>query len=281
MRFDSIIDIQQLNEHLHDPDWVVVDCRYNLTDPGFGKRAYLSGHIPGAVFADINTQLSSPVIPGKTGRHPLPEITAISQTFSKWGIDQDVQVVAYDDGGGKYAARLWWLLHWLGHTSVAVLNGGLQAWEAAGNALDQKTETKSPRKFTPTPQPQMILDLTQLAAIPDDIALIDSRSPGRYAGKVEPIDPVAGRIPGAQNHFFQKNLQKDLAFHSLEKLRQQFQNLTGEKQAADVVFYCGSGITASHNILSMYTAGLGMAKLYPGSWSEWITDPNRPIETDN
>ncbi|MCB2180011.1 sulfurtransferase [bacterium] len=281
MEYHSILSIEQLKPHLTDPNWVIVDCRYDLADPQFGSRAYTSGHIPGAVFADINTQLSGQVIPGKTGRHPLPEIEKISGIFSNWGIEQDVQVVAYDDGGGKFAARLWWLLHWLGHSKVAVLDGGINHWQAAGYPMEIKPYKKNPRKFVPHPNPEMILDLSRLETIPNNLLIIDSRAPERYAGKMEPIDPIAGRIPGAKNRFFQNNLQSDGTFLSLKLLREQFEALANHTTIENTVFYCGSGITGSHNVLAMYTAGLGMAKLYPGSWSEWITDPNRPIERDD
>lgn len=280
MAFDSIVDITQTNSHLHDPDWLIVDCRYDLFDPQFGKQAYLSGHIPGAVFADINTQLSGPVIPGKTGRHPLPEINSLTETFTFWGIDENVQVVAYDDGGGKFAARLWWLLHWLGHTKAAVLDGGIHIWEKAGLQLETGVSKRTPRRFIPRLQSQMVGTLSQMDSISRELRIIDSRAPERFAGKFENIDPIAGRIPGAKNHFYQDNLTNDLTFLPKHKLQAQISPLIENVQPEDVVFYCGSGITGAHNVLAMYAAGLGMAKLYPGSWSEWITDPSRPIEKD-
>lgn len=280
MTFDALVDIHLLKNHLDDPNWLIVDCRYDLFDPGFGKRVYNNGHIPGAVFADINTQLSGPVIPGNTGRHPLPGIDDLTQTFSNWGIIQNIQVVAYDDGGGKFAARLWWLLHWLGHSKVAVLNGGIGIWEDAGYPLESSPVERSEKRFVPMPQPQMVLNLSETKPLPENITIIDSRAPERYAGKLELIDPIAGRIPGAKNRFFENNLNNDLTFLSSHKLKTQFSKLVGENFSANVVFYCGSGITGSHNVLAMYIAGMGMAKLYPGSWSEWITDPTRPIEKD-
>lgn len=279
MAFDSIIDIDQLNEHLQDSDWVMVDCRFDLANPQYGEQAYSAGHIPGAVFADINHQLSGPVVPGKTGRHPLPEIDSISQIFSTWGIDRNVQVVAYDDAGGKFAARLWWLLHWLGHSKAAILNGGVKRWQSSGLPLETDQISRKPRTFIPHPNPQMIEDLSHLDTL-ENLLIVDSRAPERYAGKTEPIDPIAGRIPGARNRFFQNNLQSNDEFLPLDVLRNQFLELKDNTPINKIVFYCGSGITGSHNVLAMYTAGLGMAKLYPGSWSEWITDPSRPIERD-
>lgn len=280
MSYDSIINIHQLKNHIDDPDWVVVDCRFDLANPQFGEQAYLSGHLPGAIYANINTQLSGPIVPGKTGRHPLPEVTVIAQTLSNWGIDQDVQVVAYDDGGGKFAVRLWWLLHWLGHTKAAVLDGGIIKWQAANFPLETAHKDRAPRNFIPHPNPEMIMDLSSLDILPDNKLIVDSRSPERYAGKLEPIDPIAGRIPGAINRFFENNLQSDGTFLPSDILTEQFRGLVGKTPNEDIVFYCGSGITGAHNVFAMYTAGLGMAKLYPGSWSEWITDPNRPIERD-
>ncbi|MEJ2758543.1 MAG: sulfurtransferase [Anaerolineales bacterium] len=281
MAFDSIINVHQLNSHLNDPNWLVVDCRYDLFDPEYGEQAYLSAHIPGAVFADINTQLSGPVIPGKTGRHPLPQIDDLTKTFSNWGIDENTQVVGYDDGGGKFAARLWWLLHWLGHPQVAVLDGGIDIWKNANLPLETSPASRDRKQFIPNPQPQMIINLSQMNTIPSKLTIIDSRAPERYAGKIENIDPVAGRIPRAKNRFFQKNLQEDLTFLTPKVLKNQFSTLLKESTPDNVVFYCGSGITGSHNVLAMYMSGLGMPKLYPGSWSEWITDPSRPIEKDN
>ncbi len=279
--YQAILSPAELSLHLDDPDWVVVDCRFALADPQRGRRDYLGGHIPGAVYAHLNEDLSGAVLPGKTGRHPLPSPEAAAQKFSAWGIGPGVQVVVYDDAGGALAAvRLWWMLRWLGHRQAAVLDGGWQAWQRAGLAQQTGAVNRPPRRFTPQVNPGLVFSASQVEAVRQDPAyrVCDSRAAERYHGQNETIDPVAGHIPGAVSAPYADNLNSDGTFRAPEALRQRFQALLGQVPAERAVFYCGSGVTAIHNILAVELAGLGEAHLYPGSWSEWITDPSHPVE---
>lgn len=278
MVYDSLISASDVYKNLDNKDWVIIDCHFDLAEPEAGWEEHQKEHIPGALYAHLNRDLSGKIIPGKTGRHPLPKIKDFSETVSDWGIDGKVQVVAYDNGGGKIAARLWWLLKWLGHESVAVLDGGLKAWKAEGFPLERKVNSNLRRNFQPALRPDMTKDLSQDANnLPSDFLIIDSRAPERFKGEEEPIDPVAGRIPGSINIFFQDNLTSNDKFRPAEELVERFSKRIN-RTSENVVFYCGSGVTAAHNILALYASGKGLAKLYPGSWSEWITEPNRPIE---
>jgi thiosulfate/3-mercaptopyruvate sulfurtransferase len=281
MKYDALISIQDLRANLGNPDWVFVDCRFDLSDKTIGKEHYLEAHIPGAVYAHLDNDLASPVIPGKTGRHPLPDVETFAETLSKWGIDGSVQVIAYDDDSGKYAARLWWLLRWLGHDAVAVLDGKFSHWVEAGFPTTAGIEANKIRSFTPHIRPELMVDADRVMAIRNDPAfrLIDSRTEDRFHGIMEPLDPVAGHIPGAVNAFFGDNLTKEGHFKSKADLRARFDKIIGVAPPEKVVLYCGSGVTAAHNLLALIHAGLGEALLYPGSWSEWITDPDRPIAT--
>lgn len=279
MPFTSLIKSQELNSYFTDPNWRIIDSHFELDSPDTGWKAYQKSHIPGAIYAHLENDLSSEVIPGKTGRHPLPKVENLTRLFSSWGIDEKVQVVVYDNSGGGIAARLWWLLKWLGHNNVALLDGGLDSWSRSGYPLDNKIPQITPREFHPQPNLKMVVSSRDLENISKSkLTLVDSRGPERYRGEFEPIDKVAGHIPGAINAFYMENLDSHQIFNSQENLKARFTSLLGQKTAKDVVFYCGSGVTATHNILAMYHAGLGLAKLYPGSWSEWIADPNRPIE---
>jgi thiosulfate/3-mercaptopyruvate sulfurtransferase len=281
MPYTTLISASELAQHLADPDWAVVDCRFSLSDTGRGRRDYQQAHALGAVYAHLDEDLSGPVIRGKTGRHPLPEVETVARTFSNWGIDADVQVVAYDDTGGSMAARLWWLLRWLGHDAVAVLNGGWQRWIGDGRDIRAGVETRSPRSFTPHVRPDLVVSTGEvLAALRDPgFKLFDSRTADRYLGENETIDPVAGHIPGARSAPYPDNLGRDGTFLTPEDLRARYTALLGEAPADQVAFYCGSGVTAAHDLLAMAHAGLGEGRLYAGSWSEWITDPTRPIAT--
>jgi len=281
MAFITLIDSETLESHLNDPDWVVVDCRFSLTDPSDGRRAYLQAHIPGAVYAHLEEDLSGPVVPGKTGRHPLPDPGVLAATFSRWGIDTRVQVVAYDDAGGAMAAaRLWWLLRWLGHDAVAVLDGGWSHWIREGRPIRSGNEVREPRMFRPRMRPEYVVTAEEVARVRMDPAwrLLDVRAPMRFRGEQEPIDPVAGHIPGALNAPFAENLTIEGRFRSPQELRARFEALLGSVPPERVICYCGSGVTAAHTLLAMTHAGLQGARLYAGSWSEWITDPARPIE---
>ncbi len=281
MPYTTILSTSELAKHLDDPGWAIVDCRFWLADTERGRRDYRQAHIPGAVYAHLDEDLSGPIIRGKTGRHPLPDVDVMTQRISDWGIASGVQVVAYDDAGGSMAAaRLWWLLRWLGHAAAAVLDGGWTRWQREGRETRGGVETRSPRSFVPQPRPERVMSAAEvLAALGDpDRRLLDSRSADRYRGENETIDPVAGHIPGAICAPYADNLGRDGLFQSPEALRARFEALLGDAPAERVVFYCGSGVTAAHNVLAVAHAGLGDARLYAGSWSEWITEPDRPIQ---
>jgi len=281
MKFSTLISVEGLAQYLNEPDWVIVDCRFSLDDPERGRRAYQKAHIPGAVFAHLEKDLSGPVMAGKTGRHPLPAVEAMAARFSAWGIGPETQVVVYDDSSGAIAARLWWMLRWLGHESTAVLDGGFPAWERAGQPLTPEIPTPEPKTFTPHPDPEMLATAEDILRSFGDpgCKLIDSRGPERYRGEVEPIDSVAGHIPGAINYPYTANIDSQGNMQLKQVLRGRFETLLDDVPAERVTFYCGSGVTAAHNVLAVAHAGLGMARLYAGSWSEWIIDPERPIAT--
>ncbi|HEX9029154.1 MAG TPA: sulfurtransferase [Anaerolineales bacterium] len=279
--YTTLISTDELAAHLNDPEWAIFDCRFSLLDMGRGLRDYSQAHIPGSVYAHLDADLSGPIIPGRTGRHPLPTVEAAANTFSAWGIDDGVQVVAYDDAGGALAAgRLWWMLHWLGHTAAAVLDGGWQAWLAEKRPVQGGLQTRRARIFIPRPRPELIVGASQVDAMRQDPAfrVFDARSAERYRGENETIDPVAGHIPGAVSAPYLDDLTPQGKYRSPEELRLIYQALLGSIPADHAAFYCGSGVTSIHNILAMQHAGLGEARLYAGSWSEWITDPDRPIE---
>ncbi len=280
MSFTTLISAADLFSGFRDSDLRIVDCRFSLAATDFKMQEYLQAHIPGSLYAHLDSDLSGPVIPGKTGRHPLPEIDRISSFFSKIGIDERVQVVAYDDAGGAMAAaRLWWLLRWLGHEAAAVLDGGWQAWLEAGYPISSGRESSSTRIFIPKPRPELIAEADEVRRITVQSAaeLVDARSADRFRGENETIDPVAGHIPGARNAPYQDNLDEKGRFRSKDELRRQYLDLTGADGFRQAVFYCGSGVTACHDLLAYYHAGLGEARLYPGSWSEWITSDKRPV----
>ncbi len=278
---NNLISADELARHLDDAEWAVVDCRFSLDDTGRGRREYLRSHIAQAVYAHLNEDLSAPIVPGKTGRHPLPGVDELARTLSAWGIDGRVQVVVYDDAGGAIAARLWWMLRWLGHDAVAVLDGGWPAWQDAGHHLSEGLEARSPRTFEPHPRPELLVSTEEVMARLADPTwrLVDSRVPRRYRGEVEPIDPVAGRIPGAANAPHPLNVGPDGLYLSAGALRARFKDVLGDIPPERTVFYCGSGVTAARNLLAFAHAGLGDARFYAGSWSEWITDPERPVTT--
>jgi thiosulfate/3-mercaptopyruvate sulfurtransferase len=275
----TLISTSELADHLDESDWVVVDCRFSLDDTGRGRGDYLRAHVPGAVYAHLDEDLSGPIMPGETGRHPLPAVDVIAKKLGQWGIEAGVQVVAYDDNTGGVAARLWWMLRWLGHDSVAVLNGGWRQWSDEGRPARAGEEQSEPRIFTPHPRPEMVVDASAVLAMGTNPTqrLVDSRSRERYRGEQELIDPVAGHIPGAVCAPYMDNLDADGRFRPTEELRARFEAVLGELEPAQAVFYCGSGVTAAHNLLAMAHAGLEIARLYAGSWSEWITDPQRPV----
>jgi len=280
--YTTLISAAELAAHVDNPGWIVVDCRHDLADLAFGREAYAAGHLPGAVFADMETDLSGPRRGADgvfRGRHPLPDKDALVETLRGWGVNDATQVVAYDAHGGMYAARLWWLLRWIGHDTAAVLDGGLPAWQAAGQALVTAVPVK-PRgsiearaPFVPTVTLAEVLDNIETARR----TVVDARAPDRFRGENETIDPVGGHIPGAQNRFFKDNLQGDGRFKAPAQLREAFEGIIGAPQ--DAIMQCGSGVTACHNLLALEVAGMPGAALYPGSWSEWSSDPSRPVAT--
>ncbi len=276
-----LISPRELAPHVADPDWAVVDCRSQLADLGFGRRAYAEAHVAGAVFADLLDDLSGPVVPGKTGRHPLPDVTTLAARFSAWGIDAAVQVVTYDDRGGAMAARLWWLLRWLGHERVAVLDGGWPSWVAAGLPVRGGREAREPRRFIPALRQELLADAPLVLRVREDPGwrVLDARAAERYRGENETLDPVGGRIPGALSAPYAENLGPDGRFKPAAVLRERYAGLLGGVDAAHTVCYCGSGVTAAHDLLALAHAGLGDGRLYAGSWSEWIVDPTRPVAT--
>lgn len=280
MPLAQLIAPQQLAERLGAPKLVILDCRFALEDVDYGQRSYAEGHIAGAHFADLERDLSGPVVKGVTGRHPLPDPQQLIQRLRSWGIDNDSDVVLYDDGPGAFAARAWWLLAWLGkRDGVAILDGGLKAWHAAGLPLSLDACDKREGSFSGQPDASLVLDAAELAnglGTPD-LTLLDARALPRFRGEMEPIDPVAGHIPGAHCAAFTDNLGPDGRFLSPQQLKQRFAALLGTRQPQALVVYCGSGVTACHNLFALALAGYPLARLYAGSWSEWITDPQRPV----
>lgn len=278
MRYDTLIDAAALKSlQPQGARLVILDCRFDLADPSAGRAAFLAGHIPGAGYADLNQDLSSPVT-AKSGRHPLPDALRFAQRMGELGVGENSQVVAYDAANGSYAARLWWLLRWVGHDSVAVLDGGYAAWLAAGGAVEPGSGMAEPvTPLKPRPGSVPSVDTETLAAGLGRHLLIDARAAERYAGKVEPIDAAAGHVPGALNHPFSDNLDAAGKFLAPEELKRRWLARLGSRAPSQIIAMCGSGVTACHNLLSLEVAGLPGAALYPGSWSEWIRDAKRPI----
>ena len=282
MPIAQLISPQQLAERQQQPGLVILDCRFALEDTSYGQRSYANGHIAGACFADLERDLSGPVSKGKTGRHPLPDPQTLVERLQYWGINQDSDVVLYDDGPGAFAARAWWLLAWLGkRDGVFILDGGLKAWHAAGLPLSLDAPDKKPGHFTGQPEASLVLSAAQLQARlqEPELTLIDARAEARFRGEVEPIDPVAGHIPGAQCAAFNENLGPDGHFLPAEQLKQRFAEKLQGRAPESLVAYCGSGVTACHNLFALCLAGYPLGGLYAGSWSEWITDSSREIAT--
>ena len=287
----TLITPQQLAVRLEDRDLAVIDCRFDLARPHWGREAYASARIPHALYAHLDHDLSGKTSPS-TGRHPLPAIDDLAARLGQWGIDAQVHVVAYDQGSGAYAARLWWLLRWLGHTRVAVLDGGLAAWQEEKLPLDtarisQALAGRPARRFEPRPDADMVVSTSELERLigegeiaSADQVLIDARSAERFAGRGETIDPVAGHIPGARNHPFADNLDSTGRFLDRGTLRERFAKTLEGVPPDAAICMCGSGVTACHNLLAMEVAGLEGSRLYAGSWSEWIRDPQRPVARD-
>jgi thiosulfate/3-mercaptopyruvate sulfurtransferase len=272
-----LVSAEDLAAH---PEWRVFDCRHDLKNTEYGRQAYARGHIPGALFLHLDDDLSG-VKDGRNGRHPLPDVADFAQRMSAFGVDATTQVVAYDNEGGIFASRLWWMLRWLGHDKVAVLDGGLAGWKRSKRALEETLPVVTPRVFTPQPR-NMTVDggqvLSELQS--QKMLIVDARSPERFRGENETLDPVGGHIPGAVNRFYFDNLDDDGCFFKpVAELRAEFDAMLAGRPAESVVQQCGSGVTACHNMLAMELAGLSGSKLYPGSWSEWCADASRPVAT--
>lgn len=276
--FTTLITADELHARLRAPQWVIVDCRFDLADAGAGERAYAAGHLPGARYAHLDRDLASPITP-LTGRHPLPTSPALARTLGDWGIDASTQVIAYDQDSGAFAARLWWLLRWLGHDAVAVLDGGFAEWQRHGFEINTATPPVQPRTFTPRIRADFFVTAEDVAALAHDPSarVLDARAPERFAGTVEPIDSVGGHVPGARNHPFATNLDAEKRFLASAELQKRFTASLSGVPAERTVAMCGSGVTACHLLLGLEHAGMRGARLYAGSWSEWIRDPKRPV----
>lgn len=279
MFFTPLVSVADLAAHLDDPDWIVCDCRHDLADTESGHRAYAESHIPGARMARLDEDLSGPKT-GKNGRHPLPDPETFGKRLGELGIDNGKQVVAYDASGGCYAARLWWMLRWVGHDRVAVLDGGWEAWVKAGHPVSAAQPAIKPVSFAARVMPRLAVDAAYVAAHmgESETCVLDARSAERFRGVNETLDPVGGHIPGALNRFYKYNLDTGGCFKPAAELREEFSDLIGAHALQNVLHQCGSGVTACHNLLAMEIAGLPGSRLYPGSWSEWVADPGRPVE---
>ena len=264
------------DELAQNPDWRVFDCRHDLANQEWGQAEYEKAHIPGALFAHLDRDLSAPVT-GKNGRHPLPEMADFVRFLEKKGILPTDTIICYDAGPGSYAARLWWMLRWAGHAQAAVLDGGFTKWVAEGRPVSSDAPLITGTKYRGKPERSRSVALATVERQLKRLALLDARAPARYRGEQEPIDPVAGRIPGARNRFNSENVKADGTFKDPEELKKAFLSAIGEKKPSDIVHYCGSGVAACHNALAMEIAGLPGSRVYIGSWSEWSADPTRPI----
>jgi len=277
--YHTLVQVQALAAHLHDPAWVLVDCSFDLNDPNSGERNYRGEHLPGAVYAHLDRDLAGPVTPS-SGRHPLPDPGTLAAKLAAWGAENHSQLIAYDASGGAFAARLWWLSKWLGHDRVAVLDGGRQAWEAAGLPLDADLPRPGTGSFEVRLRPELALSTAEIpAAIAPGQVLIDARAGERFRGEVEPLDAKAGHIPTATNHPFQENLDETGRFLPAEALRERYEQTLDGRESQGVICMCGSGVTACHTLLALQVAGIEGGRLYAGSWSEWIRDPSREIAT--
>lgn len=279
----TLIEPSELAAHLADLDWAIVDCRFDLARPAWGALAWAAGHIPNALYADLDRDLSG-ARTEHSGRHPLPASADLAGLFGRFGIDAGVQVIAYDQGSGAFAARLWWLLRWLGHRHVAVLNGGFAAWQRAGLPVSTAPGPRAARRFAATPAEGLIVSTAQVAAAlasgaleRGETLLVDARSAERFAGENESLDPVAGHIPGARNHPFASNHDAQGRLLPAQELRSAWEDTLRGRPPQAVVAMCGSGVTACHNLLALEVAGLSGARLYAGSWSEWIRDPANAV----
>ena len=279
MTYTTLVSTELLAAHLDD--WAIVDCRFDLQREEWGREEYRAGHIPGAIYASLNDDLSA-ARTGTNGRHPLPSVDMLAATFRRFGIDRETQVVVYDQDSGLFASRLWWSLRYLGHDAVALLDGGWAKWVREGRPTRRGDESRRPAAFAPAPRPDLLVGIDEVTALVRDphSILVDARGPDRFEGRSETIDPVAGHIPGATNHFYKSNLADDGTMLPPDALRESFARLLDGRAPDEVVMYCGSGVSACHNLLAMEHAGLCGARLYVGSWSEWVADPERPVARD-
>jgi thiosulfate/3-mercaptopyruvate sulfurtransferase len=279
MILTALVSTEILAQHLDDLDWVVFDCRHDLTDPTRGRAEHAASHIPGARFLHLDEDLSAPKT-GKNGRHPLPDLAVLMEKLGRAGVDSRKQVVAYDAQGGMVAARLWWLLRALGHLPVAVLDGGWNQWILEGRAQSTEIPQPQPARFAGKVNNNWVdADFVRARLYDPGMVLVDARAPDRFRGQNETLDPVGGRIPGARNRYFRDNLDASGRFKTPEALGEEFGTVLGPTGAESVVNYCGSGVSACHNLLAMEVAGLRGTRLYPGSWSEWCADPSRPVQS--
>jgi len=280
MRTRTLIEAEALAARLEDPRLRIFDCRFDLARPAYGRACYADAHLPGAAYADLNHDLSRPVTPG-SGRHPLPSPADFTARLRAWGVNADSQVVAYDDGNGMYAARLWWMLRWLGHEDVTVLDGGMRRWLELGLPLSQGVPTHAAGTFAARSSLAHVADADEVLAASTDLAvrILDARAPERFRGEVEPIDKVAGHVPGARNHPFGLSLDAHGRFLPRAALREALTAALDGVAPGQAIAMCGSGVTACHLLLALEHAGLGGGRLYAGSWSEWSSDPARPVRT--
>ena len=279
MPHSTLFDAAAASDHLKDPGWVFIDCRFDIRNSARGRQDYRASHIRGAVYADLDQDLSGSIVPGRTGRHPLPDPESIVRIFSGWGIGPETQVIAYDEfSGAMAAARLWWLLRWAGHDAAAVLDGGFKAWTASGLPCGSGDESRRTAGFVAAFRSELVVDAQQVLSVLSDPGwvVLDARAADRYRGENESMDPVAGHIAGAVSAPYASALEANGAFKPKAELVRLYRAAMGGRDAEHTIVYCGSGVTAAHSVLSCMHAGMGMPRLYPGSWSEWITDTGRP-----
>ncbi|MGE5467198.1 MAG: sulfurtransferase [Ignavibacteria bacterium] len=275
-----LVTAAELAAHAGDPNWRIFDCRHDLRDTAYGEKAYAKEHIPGALFLHLDRDLSG-TPDGRNGRHPLPDPEVFARRMAERGVGPDTQVVAYDNEGNAFAARLWWMLRWIGHEKVAVLDGGLAGWRRAKQPLTAEVPAIAAAQLPVRLSAETVdADFVLARLGKPEMLLLDARTEERFAGQNETLDPVGGHIPGAVNRFFMDNLDDaGVYFKSPQELREEFDALLAGRRPEAVVQQCGSGVTACHNILAMEAAGLAGSRLYPGSWSEWCADPSRPVAT--